>query len=74
MQKGFGLFELLIVIFIIVVLYVTMFFGKKSPVVKYIEHSTQVQTQQQLINDKIQEIENLKSNRINIEKNMYEGY
>ncbi|MBE7712540.1 MAG: prepilin-type N-terminal cleavage/methylation domain-containing protein [Cyanobacteria bacterium SIG26] len=74
MQKGFGLFELLIVIFIIVVLYVTMFFGKKSPVDKYIEHSTQVQTQQQLINDKIQEIENLKSNRINIEKNMYEGY
>ncbi len=71
--KAFGVIELLIVIVIAIVVYFSFYhsnYGRKNP----FDDNTKVKTQQQAVDNKIQEIEDYKKLRQDIEKNLQKGY
>jgi len=73
MKKAFGMLEFLIVIVIITVLYFSCFhskYGRSNP----FDDNAKIQTEQEVINDKIQDIENSKTLKRNIENNLNEAY
>lgn len=73
MKKGFGLLELLIVVIIVLVLYFTCFHsnsGRKNP----FDDNDRSNSQQEIINDKIKEIDDTKALRKRIEDNLNKGY
>lgn len=72
MKEAVGVLELLIVIIIILVLYFTCFhskYGRENP----FDDNQRINSQQELIDSKIQEIEETKNIKEQIEKNLKEG-
>ena len=72
MKYAFGVLELVIVIVVITILYFTCFhsnYGRSNP----FEDNSRVNTQSQLIDDKIKDIESTKALKDKIEKNLREG-
>lgn len=73
MRKAFGTVELLLVIIVIIILYFTCFhsnYGRSNP----FDDNAKVKSQQELIDDKIQQIEDSKALRKKIEENLNKGY
>lgn len=67
-----GIFELLIVIILVIIIYFTCFhsqYGRKNP----FADNSGINSQQEIMDMKIQEIENTKALKKQIEKNLYEG-
>lgn len=67
-----GIFELLIVIILVIIIYFTCFhsqYGRKHP----FADNSKINSQQELIDTKLQEIENTKALKKQIGKNLYEG-
>lgn len=74
MKKAFGALELLIVIIIIIVLYFTIFAGNKYGRKNPFDDGAKLNSQQEFVNDKINEIENTKALKQKIEENLNKGY
>ncbi|MBQ8460377.1 hypothetical protein IJ541_09800 [bacterium] len=73
MKKAVGLIELLIVVIVIITIYFTFFrsgYGRSNP----FEEQTKVKTQQQIVEDKIQQIEDTKALQKKIESNLNEEF
>ena len=73
MRKAFGAIELLLVIVVIIILYFTCFrshYGRSNP----FDDNAKLNSQQEIIDDKIQEIEDTKALRKKIEENLNKGY
>jgi type II secretory pathway pseudopilin PulG len=73
MKKAFGLIELLIVIIIILCVYYSgalSKYGRKNP----FDDNARVQSQKQVIDEKLEEIENSKALKQKIENNLNEDY
>ena len=71
MKKAFGLLELLITIVVLVSLFI-FFSNKQSPMQSYVESQSQIKTKQQVINDKLDEINRLRDIRQHQEQNLLE--
>lgn len=74
MKKAAGLLELLIVLVIIIVLYFSFFAGPKTGRKNPFDDGSNLKDQQEIIDDKINEIENTKLLKQKIEQNLKEGY
>lgn len=73
MKKAFGLLESLIVIVVVIILYFTCFhsnFGRKNP----FDDNAKLNSQQEIVDDKIKDIEDSKALRKRIEENLNKGY
>ena len=73
MKKAFGVLELLIVVIIVIVVYFTCFksnYGRSNP----FDDNAKDKTQSQMVDDKIQEIEDTKALKEKIEHNWKEDY
>jgi len=73
MKKGFGLAEFLIVVVIIVTVFLWCSgnkYGRPDP----FADRQEVKNRQEIVNDKIQDIENTKALKQRIENNLKEGY
>jgi type II secretory pathway pseudopilin PulG len=73
MKKAFGLIELLVVILIALGVYYMGFsskYGRKNP----FDDNAQIKNQQEMINEKLEEIENTKALKQRIENNLKEDY
>ncbi len=73
MRKAFGAVELLLVIVVITILYFTCFhsnYGRSNP----FDDNAKINSQQEVIDDKIQQIEDTKALRKRIEENLNKGY
>ena len=71
-KHAVGIFELLIVIILVIIIYFTCFhsqYGRKHP----FADNSKINSQQELIDTKLQEIENTKALKKQIGKNLYEG-
>lgn len=71
-RHAVGILELLIVIILAVMIYFTCFhsqYGRKHP----FADNSKINSQQELIDTKLQEIENTKALKKQIGKNLYEG-
>lgn len=71
-EHAVGILELLIVIFLAIIIYFTCFhsqYGRKNP----FADNSRINSQQEIIDTKIQEIENTKALKKQIEKNLSEG-
>ena len=72
MKYAFGVLELVIVIVVITILYFTCFhsnYGRSNP----FDDNSRVNTQSQLIDDKIKDIESTKALKNKNKKNLREG-
>ncbi len=72
MKKAFGVLELLIVVIIIIIIYYTCFhsgYGRPNP----FDDNAQLNSAQELADEKIEQIENAKALRQKIENNLNEG-
>lgn len=72
MKQAFGVLELLVVVVIIIIIYFTCFhspYGRKDP----FNDKARINSQQEIIDDKIQEIETTKALKKQIEQNLNEG-
>lgn len=70
MKKAFGMIELLFVLIVIIVIYFTCFhsqYGRSNP---FADNVKQIKTKQEVINDKINEIEKAKTLEKQIQKNL----
>ncbi len=74
MKKAFGVLELLIVIIIAITLYFTVFAGNKYGRKNPFDDGANLNSQQKIINDKIDEIENTKELKHKIEENLNKDY
>jgi uncharacterized protein YxeA len=73
MRKALGLIEILFVLAIVLVIYLTCFnpkYGRANP----FADNQKIKTQQQLVDDKLNDISDAKALRQRIEKNLNEGY
>ena len=73
MKKAFGLIDVLVVVAIILTIYLTCFspkYGRANP----FADNQKVKTQQQLVDDKLKDIEDAKALRQRIEQNLNKGY
>lgn len=73
MKKAVGLLELLIVIVVITVVYFTCFhsnYGRSNP----FDDNVKMNSQREIIDTKIQEIEDTKALKQRIENNLNKGY
>ncbi len=73
MKKAFGVLELLIVVVIITVLYFTCFhsnYGRSNP----FDDNAKVNSQKELVDKKVQEVENTKAMKERIENNLKGDY
>ncbi len=71
-KHAVGIFELLIVIILVIIIYFTCFhsqYGRKHP----FADNSKINSQQELIDTKLQEIEDTKALKKQIGKNLYEG-
>lgn len=72
MKRAVGLLELLVVVVVIIVLYFTCFhsnYGRSNP----FDDNAKINNQSQIIDDKINEIEDTKALKEKIERNLREG-
>lgn len=72
MKRAFGVVELLIIIVVGIVIYFSFFhgqYGRKNP----FDDNSRVNSQQELIDSKIQEIEKTKAIKKQIEDNLNKG-
>lgn len=72
MRKAIGLLEILIVLVVIIILYFTCFhsnYGRSNP----FDDNSRVNNQSQIVDDKINEIEETKALKEKIEQNLREG-
>lgn len=74
MKKAVGLLEFLIVVVIVLVLYFCFFAGPKVGRKNPFDDNVNIQDQENIIDDKIQEIEDTKLMKQRIEQNLKEGY
>ncbi len=74
MKKAAGLIELLIVVVIIIVLYFSFFAGPKAGRKNPFDDNSNIKNQEDVIDNKIQEIEDTKMVKQKIEQNLKEGY
>lgn len=74
MKKAAGLIELLIVVVIIIVLYFSFFAGPKAGRNNPFDDNSNIKNQEEVIDNKIQEIEDTKMIKQKIEQNLKEGY
>lgn len=74
MRNAAGLLELLFVLLIIIVVYFSFFSGNKYGRSNPFDDNVKIKNQQQLVDDKLKEIEQAKQIRQNIEKNLEVGY
>ncbi len=74
MKKALGLIELLIVAVIIIILYFSIFAVPKSGRKNPFDDNSNIQNQENIIDNKIQEIEESKLLKNRIEQNLKEGY
>ncbi len=73
MKKAVGLLELLIVLVVIIVVYFTCFhsnYGRSNP----FDDNVKINSQKEIIDTKIQEIEDTKALKQRIENNLNKGY
>ncbi len=73
MKKAFGMIEFLVIIIVIIILYFTCFrsdFGRSNP----FDDNAKIDSQQEIIDEKIQGIEDNKALRKRIEENLNKGY
>lgn len=73
MKNAFGIVELLIVVVLITVLYFTCFhsnYGRSNP----FDDNSKINDQSELIDKKLQDIEETKALKNRIEENLKEGY
>ncbi|MBD5401692.1 hypothetical protein HDR58_02665 [bacterium] len=73
MKKAFGVLELLIVVVIAIIVYFTCFnhgYGRSNP----FDDNAKVNNQKELIDEKIQKIEDTKLLKNQIEENLRKGY
>lgn len=73
MKKAVGMVEILLVIIVITVLYFTCFHskcGRSNP----FDDNSSLNNQQEMIDNKIQDIENTKALKQKIEDNLNKGY
>lgn len=73
MKKAVGMVEILLVIIVITVLYFTCFhsqYGRSNP----FDDNSSLNNQQEMIDNKIQDIENTKALKQKIEDNLNKGY
>ena len=74
MRKAFGVLELLVVVVIVIILYFACFhsqYGKTNP---FVDNVNEVKTKQQMVDDKLKEIEQSKAIKEQIEKNLNGDY
>lgn len=74
MKNAAGMLELLIVIIIITVLYFSFFAGPKTGRKDLFNDNVNIQNQEEIIDSKIQEIEDSKLLKQKIESNLKENY
>lgn len=73
MKKAFGMVEILLVLVIVVAIYFISFhskYGRSNP----FADNQKIKTQQQLVDDKLKDIEDAKALRNRIEQNLNKGY
>ncbi len=73
MKKAHGLFEILVVLVIVIVLYnvcINPKYGRSNP----FSDNQKIKTQQELVNDKLNDIEEAKALREKIEQNLNVRY
>ena len=73
MKKAVGMIEILLVIVVITALYFTCFhskYGRSNP----FDDNSNLNNQQEMVEDKIQDIENTKALKKKIEDNLNKGY
>lgn len=73
MKKALGMVEILLVLVVVVAIYFTCFnpkYGRSNP----FADNQKVKTQQQLVDDKLKDIEDAKALRKRIEQNLNKGY
>lgn len=73
MKQAVGMVEILLVIIVITVLYFTCFhsqYGRSNP----FDDNSSLNNQQEMIDNKIQDIENTKALKQKIEDNLNKGY
>lgn len=73
MKKAVGMVEILLVIIVITVLYFTCFHSKYGRSNQFDDNSN-LNNQQEMIDNKIQDIENTKALKQKIEDNLNKGY
>jgi hypothetical protein len=74
MRKAFGVLELLVAVVVVIIIYFACFhsqYGKTNP---FADNASEIKTKQQLVDDKLKEIENTKMLKEKIERNLNEGY
>ena len=70
MRRAFGAVELLLVVVVIIIIYFTCFhsqYGRTNP---FADNANDVKTKQQMVDDKLKEIEQTKAIQKQIEKNL----
>lgn len=73
MKNGLGMIEILITLIVIIAIYFTCFhskYGRSNP----FADNEKIKTQQELVDDKIKDIEDAKALRQRIEQNLNKGY
>lgn len=73
MKKAFGMLELLIVAVIVIVLYFTCFhsnYGRSNP----FDDNVRINSQKEIVDKKVQEVENAKAMKERIENNLKGDY
>jgi uncharacterized protein YxeA len=73
MRKALGLIEILFVLVIVLIIYFTCFnpkYGRANP----FADNQKIKTQQQLVDDKLNDIKDAKALRQRIENNLNKGY
>ena len=74
MKRAFGLAEILITVIVIIVIYFTCFAGNKYGRPNPFDDGQAVKSRQEIVDEKIQQIEDTKALKQRIEDNLKEGY
>ena len=73
MKKAVGMVEILLVLVVVVAIYFMCFHSKYGRANPFADNQ-KIQTQQQLVDDKLKDIEDAKALRKRIEQNLNKGY
>ncbi len=74
MKKALGLAEILIAAVVIIVVYFTCFAGNKYGRTNPFDDGQKIKSQQEIVDEKVQQIEDSKALKQLIENNLKEGY
>jgi len=74
MRRAFGAIELLIVLVIIIVVYFACFHSQFKDSNPLAENAKDIKTKQQMVDDKLNEIDKTRQLQQKLEQNMNEGY